>query len=54
MYIGTAVRLGFFLSIDRTAFKTNEQKDHPLFVRNKLAWVGELFYTGIVNYFNKL
>lgn len=53
MYIGTAVRLGYFLGIDRTAFKADTQKDHPLFVRNKLAWVGQYETPHYVDYLTR-
>jgi hypothetical protein len=39
MYVGTAVRLGFFLGIDRTSFKTEQSEHSPVFIRSKLAWV---------------
>lgn len=39
MYIGTAVRLGYFLGIDRTAFKTDQAEHTQRFIRSKLAWV---------------
>lgn len=38
MYIGTALRLGYFLGIDRTAFRGDENKDDALFRRKRLVW----------------
>lgn len=38
MYIGTALRLGYFLGIDRTAFKSDSHEDPAVFNRKRLVW----------------
>jgi hypothetical protein len=38
MYIGTALRLGYFLGIDRTSFKNYGHEDASKFNRMRLAW----------------
>jgi hypothetical protein len=38
MYIGTALRLGYFLGIDRTSFKSDTQEDPAKFNRKRLVW----------------
>lgn len=38
MVIGTAIRLGFFLRLDRTAFKPGKNEDITKFNRERLAW----------------
>ncbi|QSZ32066.1 hypothetical protein DSL72_001635 [Monilinia vaccinii-corymbosi] len=38
MVIGTAIRLGFFLRLDRTAFKPGKNEDLSRFHRERLAW----------------
>jgi hypothetical protein len=38
MYIGTALRLGYFLGIDRTAFKGDTNEDPAKFRRKRLTW----------------
>lgn len=38
MYIGTALRLGYFLGIDRTAFRGDDYKDDAVFRRKRLVW----------------
>ncbi|KAH8790957.1 hypothetical protein F5882DRAFT_449957 [Hyaloscypha sp. PMI_1271] len=38
MYIGTALRLGYFLGIDRTSFKSDSQEDPAKFNRKRLVW----------------
>ena len=38
MYIGTALRLGYFLGIDRTAFKSDSNEDPAKFNRKRLTW----------------
>jgi len=39
MYIGTALRLGYFLGIDRTSFKSDIREDPALFNRKRLVWM---------------
>lgn len=39
MYIGTALRLGYFLGIDRTSFKSDSHEDPATFNRKRLVWV---------------
>jgi hypothetical protein len=39
MYIGTALRLGYFLGIDRTSFKSDSREDPATFNRKRLVWV---------------
>ncbi|PBP16990.1 C6 zinc finger domain-containing protein [Diplocarpon rosae] len=38
MYIGTALRLGYFLEIDRTSFNGDTQEDPVVFDRKRLVW----------------
>ncbi|KAJ5051420.1 uncharacterized protein L3040_001199 [Drepanopeziza brunnea f. sp. 'multigermtubi'] len=38
MYIGTALRLGYFLEIDRTSFNSDNQEDPVIFHRKRLVW----------------
>lgn len=38
MYIGTALRLAYFLGIDRAAFKSDAQEDSASFNRKRLVW----------------
>ncbi|TAQ86504.1 hypothetical protein B7494_g5176 [Chlorociboria aeruginascens] len=38
MYIGTALRLGYFLGIDRTSFKSDSHEDPLKFNRKRLVW----------------
>lgn len=38
MYIGTALRLGYFLGIDRTSFKSDSHEDPATFNRKRLVW----------------
>jgi hypothetical protein len=38
MYIGTALRLGYFLGIDRTSFKADSHEDPATFNRKRLVW----------------
>jgi hypothetical protein len=38
MYIGTALRLGYFLGIDRTSFKSDNHEDPATFNRKRLVW----------------
>lgn len=38
MYIGTALRLGYFLGIDRTAFRGDTNEDPAKFNRKRLTW----------------
>jgi hypothetical protein len=38
MYIGTALRLGYFLGIDRTSFKSDNHEDPAKFNRKRLVW----------------
>jgi hypothetical protein len=38
MYIGTALRLGWFLGIDRAAFKSDSHDDPAKFNRKRLVW----------------
>ncbi|KUJ12183.1 uncharacterized protein LY89DRAFT_688641 [Mollisia scopiformis] len=38
MYIGTALRLGYFLGIDRAAFKSDSHEDPAIFNRKRLVW----------------
>ncbi|CAG8979931.1 hypothetical protein HYALB_00013515 [Hymenoscyphus albidus] len=38
MYIGTALRLGYFLGIDRTSFKSDVHEDQAIFNRKRLVW----------------
>ncbi|KAG4443349.1 hypothetical protein IFR05_001138 [Cadophora sp. M221] len=38
MYIGTALRLGYFLEIDRTSFNSDTQEDPAKFHRKRLVW----------------
>lgn len=38
MYIGTALRLGYFLGIDRTSFKSDPNEDQAIFNRKRLVW----------------
>jgi hypothetical protein len=38
MYIGTALRLGYFLGIDGTSFKSDSQEDPVKFNRKRLVW----------------
>ncbi|PMD30115.1 hypothetical protein L207DRAFT_520500 [Hyaloscypha variabilis F] len=38
MYIGTALRLGYFLGIDRTSFKSDSHEDPAKFNRKRLVW----------------
>lgn len=39
MYIGTALRLGYFLGIDRSSFKPDSREDPKLFNRKRLTWL---------------
>jgi len=39
MYIGTALRLGYFLGIDRTSFKSDTREDPAIFNRKRLVWM---------------
>lgn len=39
MYIGNAVRLGYYLRIDRTSFKSESLEDPAIFNRKRLAWL---------------
>jgi hypothetical protein len=38
MYIGTALRLGYFLGIDRTSFRSDSHEDPAIFNRKRLVW----------------
>lgn len=38
MYIGTALRLGYFLGLDRTSFKSESNDDPATFNRKRIAW----------------
>lgn len=38
MYIGTALRLGYFLGIDRAAFREDSNEDDITFNRKRLVW----------------
>jgi hypothetical protein len=38
MYIGTALRLGYFLGIDRTSFKNDNHVDSATFNRRRVTW----------------
>ncbi|KAH8821271.1 hypothetical protein F5884DRAFT_82009 [Xylogone sp. PMI_703] len=38
MYIGTALRLGYFLGLDRTSFKNDSTEDIAVFNRKRLVW----------------
>ncbi|KAM3072642.1 hypothetical protein ACMFMF_006981 [Clarireedia jacksonii] len=38
MYIGTALRLAYFLGLDRTSFKSDSHEDPAKFNRKKLTW----------------
>ncbi|TVY45542.1 hypothetical protein LSUB1_G001354 [Lachnellula subtilissima] len=38
MYIGTALRLGYFLGIDRTSFKSDSHEAPEVFNRKRLVW----------------
>ncbi|CAL3971231.1 unnamed protein product [Diplocarpon coronariae] len=38
MYIGTALRLAYFLEIDRTSFNCDTQEDSVIFDRKRLVW----------------
>lgn len=38
MYIGTALRLGYFLGIDRSSFKPDSREDPLLYKRKRLTW----------------
>lgn len=38
MYIGTALRLGYFLGIDRTSFKSDSHETPETFNRKRLVW----------------
>jgi hypothetical protein len=43
MYVGTALRLGYFLDLDRTAFdRENGEEEIPSLARRRLAWAGIL------------
>lgn len=39
MYIGTALRLGYFLGIDRSSFKPDSREDPKVFNRKRLTWL---------------
>lgn len=39
MYIGTALRLGYFLGIDQASFKSDSQEDMAMLNRKRLAWL---------------
>jgi hypothetical protein len=42
MYVGTALRLGYFLDLDRTTFTIeNGGEDTSSLARRRLAWAGE-------------
>ncbi|RDL37968.1 uncharacterized protein BP5553_05401 [Venustampulla echinocandica] len=38
MYIGTALRLGYFLGIDRTSFRNDSGEDPAVYNRKRLVW----------------
>lgn len=38
MYIGTALRLGYFLGIDRTSFRNDSGEDTAVYNRKRLVW----------------
>ncbi|PQE07422.1 C6 transcription factor protein [Rutstroemia sp. NJR-2017a BBW] len=38
MYIGTALRLGYYLGLDRTSFKSESNEDPAIFNRKRLTW----------------
>jgi hypothetical protein len=38
MYTGTALRLGYFLGIDRTSFKNDYHEDRATFNRKRVVW----------------
>jgi hypothetical protein len=43
MYVGTALRLGYFLDLDRTSFNPEIAKEEALGLsRRRLAWAGML------------
>lgn len=41
MFVGTAVRLGYLLGLDRTGFRNESDPQSPDFNRKRLAWSGE-------------
>lgn len=42
MYVGTALRLGYFLDLDRTSFNPEIVKETLGLSRRRLAWAGML------------
>ena len=38
MYIGTALRLAYYIGLDRTSFKSDPHDDSKLYDRERLAW----------------
>ena len=49
MHVGTAIRLGYLLGLDRTAFRNETDPNLPDLNRRRLAWAGEL-HLPVVNW----
>lgn len=42
MHVGSAIRLGYLLGLDRTAFRSESDTSSAEFNRKRLAWAGKL------------
>lgn len=42
MYIGTALRVGYFLGLDLTSFRTRDEPTDERFLRHRFVWTGKL------------
>lgn len=44
MHVGLALRIGYFLRLDRTSFKNDDEEKTIHFNRRRLAWAGKQIY----------
>jgi hypothetical protein len=40
MYVGMALRVGYFLGLDLTSFRSRNERRDELFLRHRLVWAG--------------
>ena len=45
MHVGLALRIGYFLGLDRTAIKHDDEDKAAHFNRRRVTWAGEIFMT---------
>lgn len=49
MHVGLALRVGYFLRLDRTSFKDDDEEKMVHFNRRRLAWAGEEIFNFFFN-----